>query len=374
MSSRKHRIDPQIASPSRSRSRSQSQVKGKHFSRSKTNNTTTTNARLTGLEDLAQFDNDGMPFILVDGICTRNRQQLNLALSKCEKRRMKWIQRKCCVLPLLKYMKPAMRAEPMTLEEKDARAELEFDEDLKQLCITELTEEENYHREGTQTPLGHSASSENLLHNTPRLKEICSQLEELRLKQMKESPIAPSSKLVSPLMQCDRPKFLRQGTFDVKRDDRLSRTPFGGSKSSCLVHPISNSRDSSIGDRQLMQPRLSNSRPKLPKMKSSTCLFKNNCEWRKSFRGEQSVYVPRADTLPRVTTTIGDLQREKPPNTPMLGSLESFATCVNIRTLHDNAPERYPARVLDADRSQIQPLSIQPKSPSFLRLFKKVKN
>ncbi|KAH8388585.1 hypothetical protein KR093_010490 [Drosophila rubida] len=391
MSSRKHRVEQQtVSSPHRARSQSQSQSKAKIVSRFKSHHTAAAsanananaNARLRGIEDLAQFDNEGMPFILVDGMCTRNRQQLHLALSKCEKRRMKWIQRQCCVLPLLKYMKPASRAEPVTAAEKDAKAELDFKEDLKQLCISELTAGESFCRDGSLTPIAHSPSSENV-HSTPRMQEIRSKLEELR-HQQSESPPLTSSELGSPTRLCDRPKFMRQGTFDVHRDDRPTRIPFSNSKR--RESPVRPSMENAIGDksstlqRQLVrsatmnQPRASNARAKLTKMNSSHCLFKDRLS------NVQAEAKKSARERPFFTHKMGIVQPEKAQGVTIINSLESLPNYASIRATMSqmNNSDGDSTAQLEADRSQIETPAVQSKASSFLkissRIFKKLKN
>ncbi|EDW16748.1 uncharacterized protein LOC6575274 [Drosophila mojavensis] len=207
--------------------------------------------RLAGLEDLAQFDSSGMPFILVDGVCVRNRHQLHIALSKREKKCMKRIKRQCAVLPWLEHTRPAYDTEPLTEAEKDAQDELNFQADLQLLQLDMLKGEEKSpepQETDSHTPIAHAVSTEDLSPNLSRIEEIRIQLERLREQQQNE-PDEPESVL-------EQLRIRRQATFDIERDAPISES--ASSLSLDLQTPIS-----------LPQTE---SRPSLQKMYSSTCL------------------------------------------------------------------------------------------------------
>ncbi|KAL7728188.1 hypothetical protein ACLKA6_005607 [Drosophila palustris] len=389
--------------------------------------------RLPGIEEVAQSEAGIVPFILVDGMCSdrQSRQQFHLALSKCEKRRMKWIQRQCCVLPLLKYVKPAMRAGPTTQAEQEAQAELDFQEDLKQLCIAELTVGDVRESGGTITPIAHAASAENLLQNKPRLQEIRSQLEKLRRKQEEtDQDFSPRAERGSiQALATKQPRLLRQGTFDVHRDDQLMKTSSRSSLGSSKIKSMGNSL--AIKSTSLSQHRINNTPQPT---NSTTCLFKNKSysllpDSKQNSRVQCS-RAPRAKELPKIINQIGDLllqlplQQQEPskldpdesytylvtitPNTDAENSdgesittsltrNNSMATSSSPRntlplssaanpaiSIFSSATPRCSSSSISSDtnaprnRTKTQPPPIQPKSSSFLkmssRLLKKIKN
>ncbi|XP_034485780.1 uncharacterized protein LOC117790436 [Drosophila innubila] len=405
MSNRKNRIDASTLSPRGS--------KPKNLSKSKTSNNNTSQAgstRLPGIEENAQSESGNAPFVLVDGMSTKSRQQLHLALSKCEKRRMKWIQRQCCVLPLLKYMKPSIRVEATTAVEMEAQAELDFQEDLKQLCIAELTVGDVWERAGAVTPIAHTSSVENLLQNKPRLEEIRSQLEQLRKSQEEtDRNLSIRAKKDSTTKQ---PRLLRQGTFDVKRDDQLltssSRCSIGSSKIMSMANRSHPSSQCSL--MRGVTPRPTN---------STTCLFQNKSYTlvtdSKKVSRVPSLHASRTIELPKIINKIGDLLLQLPLEQQQkykLENKESYAYVVTITpntdtetsdvesiatsSIHPNTSrsaicnsttpsvsnssllDTDPAAHLGSQRIKTQPPPIQPKSRSFLkmssRILKKIKN
>ncbi|KAM8707355.1 hypothetical protein ACLKA7_011442 [Drosophila subpalustris] len=380
--------------------------KPKNINKSKPNSPPpAVSSRLPGIEEVAQSEGGIVPFILVDGMCSnrQSRQQLHLALSKSEKRRMKWIQRQCCVLPLLKYVKPAMRVGPTTQAEQEAQAELDFQEDLKQLCIAELTVGDVREGGGTITPIAHAASAESLLQNKPRLQEIRSQLEKLRQKQEEtDQDFSPTAERGSK-----QPRLLRQGTFDVHRDDQLMKTSSRSSLGSSKIKSMGNSL--AIKSTSLSQHRMNN---------STTCLFKNKSysllpDSKQNSRVQCS-RAPRAKELPKIINQIGDLLLQLPLQQQEPSKLEADESYTYLVTITPNteaensdgetittslAPSSSPRNTAnpaisifssatprcssssicsDTNRTKTQPPPIQPKSSSFLkmssRLLKKIKN
>lgn len=302
MSQRKNRIDLSAVST----------VKAKSISKSKSN---VASFRTTGTDEIPQSDSGNTPFILVDGVCPRNRQELHLALSKCEERRMKCIQRECSVLPLLKYTKPPTYAELTTTEEQNAKEEEEFQEDLKQLCIAELNMGDTRETTGTITPIAHATSDEDLLRNKKRLEKIRLQLEELRQKQ-DGSKLSPCSEKDFPLVTKKKPGLLRQGTFDVKRDERLAKTSSGSSLESSKDKAMTSNPNSS--QRQLMpsvtlsQSQINNEQP----TNSTTCMLKNKSYLLlpnlKPTNRAQCSNAPKSHELNKMVNKISDLVFQLP--------------------------------------------------------------
>lgn len=268
--------------------------------------------RLAGLEDLAQFDSSGMPFILVDGVCARNRHQLHIALSKREKKCMKRIKRQCAVLPWLEHTRPVYDTEPMTEAEKDAQDELNFQADLKLLQLDMLKGEEKSpepQETESHTPIAHAVSTEDLSPNLSRIEEIRIQLERLREQQQNE-PDEPESLL-------EQLRIRREATFDIERD-----VPISESTSSLSLDSETPRLTRATTISELAQTE---SRPSLQKMYSSTCLCEEStpsvvlgsrCSRSDSFPTQKS-----AESL--IVSKIGDLlmqqqqqQPEKRPHNP----------------------------------------------------------
>ncbi|TDG51427.1 hypothetical protein AWZ03_002222 [Drosophila navojoa] len=257
--------------------------------------------RLAGLEDLAQFDSSGMPFILVDGVCARSRHQLDIALSKREKKCMKRIKRQCAVLPWLEHTRPAYDTEPLTEAEKDAQDELDFQADLQLLQLDMLKGEEKSpepQETDAHTPIAHAVSTEDLSPNLSRIEEIRIQLERLREQQQNE-PVEPESLL-------EQLRITRQATFDIERDAPISEST---SSLSLDLQPPILTRATTIAQTE--------SRPSFQKMHTTTCLS-----------GESTPSIAlarscsRSDSFPTPKTAdsphIGDLlmQAEKRPHNP----------------------------------------------------------
>ncbi|KAH8312532.1 hypothetical protein KR044_011279 [Drosophila immigrans] len=169
---------------------------------------------------------------------------------------------------------------------------------------------------------------------------------------------------------CDRPKFMRQGTFDVRREDRLTRTPFSGSKSSCLAEsPLGSATDISIGDksnaapqRQLVrsatmnQPRLKNSRPMLTKNNTSTCLFSGKpSNWLEARKNNRELLLSK----------IRDPQN----------SLDTFTNYASSRHNNSTINELTTTSLADDVAAKVSAASIPSKFLKISsRLFKKLKN
>ncbi|XP_017874451.1 PREDICTED: uncharacterized protein LOC108621557 [Drosophila arizonae] len=342
--------------------------------------------RLAGLEDLAQFDSSGMPFILVDGVCVRSRHQLHIALSKREKKCMKRIKRQCAVLPWLEHTRPAYDTEPLTEAEKDAQDELNFQADLQLLQLDMLKGEEKSpepQETDSHTPIAHAVSTEDLSPNLSRIEEIRIQLERLREQQQNE-PDEPESVL-------EQLRIRRQATFDIERDAPISEST--SSLSLDLQTPIS-----------LPQTE---SRPSLQKMYSSTCLsgkstssvlLGRSCSRSDSFPTQKSADSPIDSKIENLLMQLPQQQQQQQPEkrprnpgpysyvvtvSPKPGANRCKVEPIGLsKTRSLMLPAAAPGYVSDkivreqTDDFVAEPTPLQNKSRTFLkvpRLFKKLK-
>jgi len=330
-----------------------STAKVKRISKSKSN---VASSQLTGIDEIPQSDIGNTPFILVDGMSPRSRHELHLALTKCEERRMKRIQTECSVLPLLEYTKPPTSDEPTTIEEQNAKEEEKFQEDLKQLCIAELDRETT----GTVTPIAHATSDEDLLQNKKRLEKIRLQLEELRQKQNEAKLCSPCSEKDSSLVTTKQPGLLRQGTFDVKRSERLANTFSSSSiasyKDKSMGYSLANDMNLSERSVTLRQPQINNEQPR----SSTTCTLKNKSFQlfpnSKTTNRALCDNAPKSHELSKMVNKISDLgfqlphqQQEKQnldkgsstyleSNTPTTDTVNSDEETITSSTRHSRMP------------------------------------
>lgn len=176
--------------------------------------------RSTEVKDTLQGDNNGMPFILVDGINMRSRHDLKVALSKVEKKRMKAIQKDCRSLPLLEYTRPPALTDPSNEFEKEAMEEMDFEDDLRMLCLDLPFKDEGQNESGSITPIPFSASTEDLQKNMKGLEEIRQRLKKIRNSQESEISVSGhDTHLTDETVK--EPKLTRQYTFEVQSYDQL---------------------------------------------------------------------------------------------------------------------------------------------------------
>ncbi|EDW67363.1 uncharacterized protein [Drosophila virilis] len=351
--------------------------------------------RLAGIEDIAQCDSSGVPFILVDGVCVKSRQQLQAALSKREKKNMKRIQKKCCVLPWLDHTSPATDTVPITESEKDAKEESDFLADMQQLQLDMLRAEGKPVASlatGSITPIAHATSVEDLVPHMSRMDEIRIQLEKLREQQQCDPIIA------TPLAEQQR--IRRQATFDIERDAPIEtsvssisldfQTPIFSQQR--LIRATTSSQLPTIDTRRTLQ-----------RMNSATCLCKKSTSSmvlgsNKSCRLEPFNTL-RSPVSP-IVNQIGDLLMQLPHQqqenisrntgpfsyvvtiSPKVGGTSCNVEPLPVtktRSLTIPNASRCVTETIKRD-SPIDigaaPSSLQPKSRTFLkmpRLFKKIK-
>ncbi|XP_064553028.1 uncharacterized protein LOC135438591 isoform X2 [Drosophila montana] len=361
----------------------------------KCSNNGITNDRLAGIEDIAQCDSSGVPFILVDGVCVKSRQQLQVALSKREKKNIKRIQKKCCVLPWLDHTSPATDTVPITESEKDAMEESDFQADLQQLQLDMLRAEGNPTPSlatGSTTPIAHATSVEDLVPNRSRMDEIRAQLEKLR-EQQQSDPVTPT-----PL--AEKQRIRRQATFDIERDAPIETC--ASSISLDFQTPIL-SQQRLIRATTISQLPTIDTRRTLQRMNSATCLCKKSTSSMVLGSNKSCTLEPlntqRSPVSP-IVSQIGDLLMQLPhqqqENLPRNSGPYSYVVTISpsvggtscnveplpltkTRSLTFPNASRCVTETIKRD-SPIDigaaPSTLQPKSRTFLkmpRLFKKIK-
>ncbi|KAH8418016.1 hypothetical protein KR222_010572, partial [Zaprionus bogoriensis] len=293
-----------------------------------------TAGRSADIQDILQSDNGGMPFILVDSVNSKNRQQLQTALTKIEKKRMRCIQRQCSTLPLLKYTRPATRTEPFSPTEEAIKDELDFQADIHMLCLEMQTEESDEAScpTGAITPIGHSPSAQDLLQNKKRLNEIRKELEKLRHLQQNDISSSSSSAHM-PYKVVSEPKLTRQATFEVPREKKkMSPTAYlknSASSPGCLK---SNHSKHNVMRALTIESPVSGARSSLTQIGSTTCLFKNKSYGAQNVDNKSSRKQSSTE-LPKIINKIGDLllqlpqqQHEKSKQEPDKGHLSYLVT------------------------------------------------
>ncbi|XP_030370700.1 AP2-associated protein kinase 1-like [Scaptodrosophila lebanonensis] len=207
---------------------------------------TNSTSDISGMEEIAQLDSSGVPFILIDGVRVTTRRDLNEALSKREKKRMAHLHVICNDLPLLDSIRLQFPAATMTTPSKSelpstaahaiaslkaVEDELKFQADLEQLSKPML----EFSQPGT--PTAHSSSFEDLqqaeaeveaeteshaIDQSAMLQDTTSNLEQIRskleqLRQHQEKAMHSTSTTVPNVPLAERPGIKRQRTFEIKR-------------------------------------------------------------------------------------------------------------------------------------------------------------
>ncbi|XP_030559395.1 uncharacterized protein LOC115761679 [Drosophila novamexicana] len=351
--------------------------------------------RLAGIEDIAQCDSSGVPFILVDGVCIKSRQQLQAALSKREKKNMKRIQKKCCVLPWLDHTSPATDTVPITESEKDAKEESDFLADMQRLQLDMLRADGKpvaYLATGSITPIAHATSVEDLVPQMSRMDEIRIQLEKLR-EQQQSDPIT-----ATPLAEQQR--IRRQATFDIERDAPIEtsassisldfQTPIFSQQR--LIRATTSSQLPTIDTRRTLQ-RMNSTTCLCKKSTSSMVLGSNKSCKLEPFNTQRSPVSP-------IVNQIGDLLMQLPhqqqENLPRNSGPFSYVVTISpnvggtscnveplpltkTRSLTIPNASRCVTETIKRDSPMdigAAPSTLQPKSRTFLkmpRLFKKIK-
>lgn len=265
--------------------------------------------RSTEVKETLQGDNNGMPFIIVDGINMRSKHNLQVALAKVEKKRMKAIQKDCRSLPLLEYTRPPTCTNPSDEFEKDAMDELDFEDDLRMLCLELPLKDEGPNKSGSVTPIPFSTSTENLHKNTIELEEIRQKLEKIRNSQESENSLSGHDTHLTDETVLE-PKLTRQGTFEVQCYDQLvnPKQPLTNSASNRSInvkkaHSSSQKLTGAVttnSDRNVTQ---TNSTNNLPKNKSHTDMQRKN---NKTCKSQSSTEIPK------IISQIGDLLLQLP--------------------------------------------------------------
>ncbi|XP_023179815.2 uncharacterized protein LOC111605497 [Drosophila hydei] len=350
--------------------------------------------RLGGVEDIAQFDSSGIPFILVDGNSVRSRHQLHVTLSKREKKHMKHIKRQCSVLPWLEHTRPLSDVEPITQAEKDAKIEQDFQEDLQLLKLDiQKIDETSWESQLTEslTPIAHAVSTEDLTPNLSRIEEIRIQLEKLREQQQSDAS--------DPMPLSEQLRIRRQATFDIDRDVSIAKST--SSLSLDFQTPIL-SQQRLIRATTISQLARVESRPSLQKVYSSTCLtdkstssmvLGSNCSRPEPFHTPKSPGAPITNRIGDLLMQLPNQQQEKRPLnprsysyvvtvSPKLGSnrckVEPLSLTKTRSLMLPNAACCVPEKFIRERTIDIVavPSTLQTKSRTFLtvpRLFKKLK-
>ncbi|XP_020809414.1 uncharacterized protein LOC110185071 [Drosophila serrata] len=174
---------------------------------------------LIGLEDMAHGTNDdGIPFILVDGAAYTTRSSLDLALSRVEQKRMDQIimQIDSSDLPQIEDTGPPPELDMDINLSSGALAQRRAAEDERrfQKDISELTFWPPETEETVTTPTTQSHSS------ISSMEQVILKLDQMRGSTKQVPP--PSTE--TPVAKLPvRPGIQRQGTFDIKRNKEGDR-------------------------------------------------------------------------------------------------------------------------------------------------------
>ncbi|KAH8347151.1 hypothetical protein KR059_005870, partial [Drosophila kikkawai] len=179
-------------------------------------NVQATNDTLLGLEDLAHGTNDdGVPFILVDGAPFTTRSGLDLALSRVEQKRMEHV------------LKDIESRRLQLLEDTEPPPELDMPINLSARALAELKaaeEEQRFQKDMYDLTFWPPEEENDDTCITPTMSTNCNtSIEEviLKLEQLRGSPKhIPVPETEAPTAELpQRPGIQRQGTFDIKRKD-----------------------------------------------------------------------------------------------------------------------------------------------------------
>lgn len=262
----------------------------------------TSPGRSTEIKEIPQGDNGVMPFILVDGIDTRSRHNLQVALAKVEKKRMKAVQKDCRTLPLLEYTRPAICSDPTNESEKATKDALDFEADLHMMCLNIPPEDESLNDTGGGTPIPYAASTENLHINKKRLEEIRQKLDIIRQSQGSETPLS-SYDTQSTDETVFEPKLTRQSTFEVPCYNQL-------------INPqqsLNNVKESLFSPPQLTQADTNNPDRNVTRTDSKNNLFKNKSYYEMHRAKSNETCESQSSTeLPNIINQIGDLLLQLP--------------------------------------------------------------
>lgn len=325
MSNKKNRVTPKI--------KTQTVLPtGTNLSKAGCSGKTESPGRTTDIKDVLG-DNDGMPFILVDAVNMRNRQQLQVALAKIERKRMEKIEKECSLLPLLKYTREPKTIFPINESEKEIQDELEFDADLKMLSLDLLSGDEKKDTlcstEST-TPIPYVNSAENLQKRGKRLDEIRQKLEKLRRSQQCETAKQTSGDSAALTYQTvSEPKLTRQGTFEVPPEEQLTNSKHLVKQS--VSNPVClksiNVREGLPYPQKLTRSATIHSSAECPneypiKKCSTTYLFKNKSYNEMQTKNNKTSKKQSSTELPKIINQIGDLLLQLPNQQQEIKKLE----------------------------------------------------